>query len=74
MRCTLAGRPAVSISAKRTARLKTNQAESYFSRLRRMVDGQHHSVSPQYLHQYAAHAAWREDHRREANGELLIVL
>ena len=35
----------------------TNMAESYFSRLRRMVTGQHHHVSPQYLHQYANHAA-----------------
>ncbi len=49
----------------------TNQAESYFSRLRRMVGGQHHHVSAQYLHQYAAHAAWIEDHRRESNGELV---
>ena len=48
----------------------TNQAESFFSRLRRMVGGQHHHVSPQYLHQYAAHAAWLEDHRRESNGAL----
>ena len=48
----------------------TNQAESYFSRLRRMVSGQHHHVSPQYLHQYAVHAAWLEDHRREPNGAL----
>ena len=48
----------------------TNQAESYFSRLRRMVQGQHHFVSPQYLHQYAAHAAWLEDHCRLDNGAL----
>ncbi|MCB2112194.1 MAG: IS1595 family transposase [Parvularculaceae bacterium] len=48
----------------------TNQAESYFSRLRRMVSGQHHHVSAKYLHQYAAHAAWIEDHRRESNGAL----
>jgi len=48
----------------------TNQAESYFSRLRRMVRGQHHYVSPQYLYQYANHAAWIEDHRREDNGAL----
>lgn len=48
----------------------TNQAESYFSRLRRMVSGQHHHVSAQYLHAYAAHAAWLEDHRRESNGAL----
>ncbi len=44
----------------------TNWVESYFSRLRRMVSGQHHHVSPQYLHQYAAHAAWCEDHREES--------
>jgi hypothetical protein len=50
----------------------TNQAESFLARLRRMVDGQHHHVSPQYLHQYAAHAAWSEDHRREPNGKLCI--
>ncbi|MFV2053611.1 IS1595 family transposase [Aliiroseovarius sp. YM-037] len=48
----------------------TNMAESYFSRLRRMVVGQHHHVSPQYLHQYANHAAWLEDNRRSDNGEL----
>lgn len=48
----------------------TNQAESFLARLRRMVDGQHHGVSPQYLHQYANHAAWLEDHRREDNGAL----
>lgn len=48
----------------------TNQAESFLARLRRMVDGQHHHVSPQHLHQYAAHAAWMEDHRRLDNGTL----
>lgn len=48
----------------------TNQAESYFSRLRRMVGGQHHHVSPQHLHAYAAHAAWMEDHNRMDNGTL----
>ena len=49
----------------------TNMAESYFSRLRRMVRGQHHFVSPKYLFQYANHAAWLEDHRREDNGALV---
>jgi transposase-like protein len=48
----------------------TNQAESYFSRLRRMIGGQHHFVSGQYLHQYANHAAWLEDHSRKDNGTL----
>ncbi len=48
----------------------TNQVESYFSRLRRMVDGQHHRVSAKYLAQYAHEAAWKEDHRRLSNGSL----
>lgn len=48
----------------------TNQVESYFSRLRRMVRGQHHHVSGRYLHQCAGEAAWKEDHRREDNGRL----
>jgi transposase-like protein len=48
----------------------TNQAESFFSRLRRMVGGQHHKVSARHLHAYAAHAAWMEDHRRLDNGTL----
>lgn len=46
----------------------TNAVESFFSRLRRMVDGQHHHVSARHLHAYAAHAAWLEDHRRRDNG------
>jgi hypothetical protein len=41
----------------------TNWVESYFARLRKMVKGQHHWVSPKYLYQYAEHAAWLEDHR-----------
>ena len=49
----------------------TNGAESYFSRLRRMVRGQHHWVSPKYLYQYANNAAWLEDHRRVDNGNLV---
>lgn len=36
---------------------------------RRMLTGQHHGVSPKYLHQYSAHAAWLEDHRRRSNGQ-----
>ncbi len=52
-----------------TPEANTNQAESYFSRLRRMVDGQHHHVSARYLYQYAAEAAWKEDNRRLSNGD-----
>ncbi len=48
----------------------TNNVESYFSRLRRMIGGQHHRVSAQHLAAYAAHAAWLEDHRDQSNGAL----
>ena len=44
--------------------------ERYFSCLRLMVAGQHHWVSGKYLGQYASHAAWIEDHRRDGNGML----
>jgi transposase-like protein len=47
-----------------------NQAESYFSRLRRMIRGQHHRVEAAQLDAYAAHAGWLEDHRRQSNGQL----
>jgi transposase-like protein len=46
----------------------TNQAESFFSRLRRAEMGQHHHISGKYLQFYASEMAWREDRRRVANG------
>jgi transposase-like protein len=46
----------------------TNQAESYFARLRRAEIGQHHHISGKYLAAYAAEMAWKEDNRRVANG------
>jgi len=46
----------------------TNGVESYFSRLRRMIGGQHLRVEGRYLDAYAAHATWLEDHRDESNG------
>jgi ribosomal protein L37AE/L43A len=45
-----------------------NQAESWFSRLRRAEYGVHHRISGQHLQQYANEMAWREDHRRVPNG------
>ncbi len=52
----------------------TNMVESYFSRLRRMVGGQHHHVSYRYLYQYANHAGWLEDHRRRSNAANAMVI
>ena len=49
----------------------TNQAESYFARLRRGERGHHHRISGAYLIRYAREAAWKEDHRRDSNGQQL---
>lgn len=46
----------------------TNQAESFFSRLRRMEVGTHHRIAGRYLYAYAGEASWREDNRRVDNG------
>jgi transposase-like protein len=46
----------------------TNWAESYFSRIRRAEMGVHHRISGHRLQAYANEMAWRENHRREANG------
>lgn len=46
----------------------TNQAESFFSRIRRAEIGHHHHISGLYLSRYAKEAGWREDHRRDSNG------
>ncbi len=51
----------------------TNQAESFFSRLRRMEIGTHHHVSGRYLQAYAREAAWREDNSRKPNGTLYLL-
>ena len=46
----------------------TNQAESFFSRLRRAEIGIHHHISGRYLYAYAGEMAWRENNRRVSNG------
>jgi transposase-like protein len=47
----------------------TNQAEEYFSRLRRAEIGIHHHIAGAYLLRYAQESSWREDNRRVSNGE-----
>lgn len=51
----------------------TNQAESFFSRIRRAEIGQHHHVAGPYLDDYAKEMAWREDTRRLSNGEQFLL-
>ena len=52
----------------------TNQAESYFSRLRRAEMGIHHRISGDYLGAYAGEMAWREDNRRKSNGVQYLMM
>jgi len=52
----------------------TNQAESFFSRLRRAELGIHHHIAGRYLAAYAGEMAWREDVRRESNGNQFAML
>jgi len=51
----------------------TNQAESFFSRLRRAEIGIHHHIAGPYLNAYADEMSWREDNRRASNGELYLM-
>ena len=51
----------------------TNDAESFFSRLRRAEIGTHHHISGRYLAAYASEMAWREDNRRVSNGEQYLM-
>jgi transposase-like protein len=51
------------------AQTHTNNAEGFFSRMRRAEIGHHHHVAGPYLIRFAQEAAWREDHKRVSNGE-----
>ena len=48
----------------------TNQAESFFSRMRRAEVGIHHHIAGLYLQRYAAEMSWREDLRATDNSRL----
>ena len=50
------------------AETHTNNAEGFFSRMRRAEIGHHHHIAGAYLVRYAQESAWREDHRRLDNG------
>lgn len=47
----------------------SNNAESFFSRMRRGEIGHHHHVAGPYLIRYAQESAWRENNRRVSNGD-----
>jgi transposase-like protein len=52
----------------------TNQAESFFSRMRRAEIGIHHHIAGIYLQAYATEMAWRENARRQSNGNQFTML
>lgn len=52
----------------------TNMAESFFSRLRRAEIGTHHHIAGRYLGAYASEMAWREDARRQSNGNQFTMI
>jgi transposase-like protein len=52
----------------------TNNAESFFSRLRRAEIGTHHHIAGPYLSAYAGEMAWRENNRRVSNGEQFLLI
>ncbi|MGU3659084.1 IS1595 family transposase [Methylobacterium fujisawaense] len=52
----------------------TNNAESFFSRIRRAEIGMHHHIAGPYLSDYAHEMAWREDSRRIDNGFQFLLI
>lgn len=52
----------------------TNQAESYFTRVKRFYMGTVHRLTPKYMADYMAEISFREDYRRKSNGEKLQIL
>ncbi len=52
----------------------TNQAESFFSRIRRSEQGVHHHIAGRYLDAYASEMAWRENNRRVSNGAQFMAI
>lgn len=52
----------------------TNAAESFFSRLRRAEIGTHHHIAGKHLSSYASEMAWREDARRQSNGNQFTMI
>jgi hypothetical protein len=57
-----------SYSLQDEAQTHTNNAEGFFSRMRRGEIGHHHHVAGPYLIRFAQEYAWRENNRRVANG------
>lgn len=54
--------------------VSTNLIESHWSRFKNMYRGTHRHMSAQHAHAYNGECAWREEHRRQSNGEQFVLL
>jgi transposase-like protein len=54
--------------------VSTNQAESFFSQLKRSIDGTHHHVSVDHLPRYLAEFGFRYTYRKESDTERMARL
>ncbi len=63
-----------SIEFSTDSGVSNNQAESYFSRMRRLVIGQVHRITPKYMNDYMNEVAWREDVRRTPTSQQVSML
>jgi hypothetical protein len=54
--------------------VSTNQAENFFSQLKRSIDGTHHHVSVDHLPRYLAEFAFRYSYRQETDTQRMARL
>jgi transposase-like protein len=54
--------------------ITTNPAESYFSQLKRSIDGTHHALSHEHLHRYLAEFDYRHSTRKVKDAERVEML
>ena len=54
--------------------VSTNQAENFFSQLKRSIDGTHHHVSVDHLPRYLAEFSFRYTYRKETDTERMTRL
>jgi transposase-like protein len=54
--------------------ISTNAAESFFSQLKRSIDGTHHAISHEHLHRYLAEFDFRHSTRKLTDAERVEML
>jgi transposase-like protein len=54
--------------------VSTNQAETFFSQLKRSLDGTHHHVSKEHLHRYLTEFDWRFSTREQSDTQRMAQL